>query len=142
MRAFNGDVAGVVAGGGVLFVRGFVFFVDNDHAEVGQRREDGGAGADDDAGAALADFLPFVVAFAGGEVAVEDGDEGLMGAAAEAGFEAFDGLGGEGDFGDENDGALAAGEGVGDGLEVNFGFAAAGDAVEEEGFGGRRNVCG
>jgi len=48
-------------------------------------------------------------------------------------------LGGERDFRDEDDGALAFTEGVVDGLEVDLGFAAAGDAMEEEdgvGWGG------
>ena len=126
----------MVAGGFFLFVGVLVFFVHDDEAEGVNGGEDGAAGADDDAGAALADFVPFIVAFAGGEVAVEDGDERTKGAGAEAGFEAFDGLRSEGNFGDEDDAAAALGKGVGEGLEVDFGFAAAGDAVEQEAFGG------
>jgi len=133
LGADDGDVAGVVAGCFFLLIGVFVFLVDDDEAERFDRGEDGGAGADDDSGAALADLVPFVVAFAGGEVAMEDGDEGAEGAAAEPGFKTFDGLGGEGDFGDEDDGAAAELEAVGDGLEIDLGFPAAGDAVEHEG---------
>jgi len=69
----------VVARGFLLFVGMFVFFVDDDEAERVDGGEDGGASADDDTGPALSDFVPFVVAFSGGEVGVEDRDEGLGG---------------------------------------------------------------
>jgi hypothetical protein len=75
LAADDGHVAGVVAGGFLLLVGVLVFLVDDDEAERFDRGEDGGAGADDDAGAALADLVPFVMAFAGREVAVQDGDE-------------------------------------------------------------------
>jgi len=65
-------------------------------------------------------------------VGVEDGD--LVDEGVEAGFESLDGLGGEGDFGDEDDDLFAEVEGGLGGLEVDFGFAGAGDAVEEDGF--------
>jgi hypothetical protein len=38
------------------------------------RREDGGAGADDDAGLAAADAVPLLGALVGGELRVEEGD--------------------------------------------------------------------
>ena len=44
----RGDGAGVVARVGLLLVRGVVLLVDADDAERRERREDGGAGADDD----------------------------------------------------------------------------------------------
>ena len=53
------------------------------------------------------------------------------GDAFEAGLETHDGLRGECDFGDEDKGALAALDDGGDGLEIDLGFSAAGDAVEE-----------
>jgi hypothetical protein len=49
-----------------------VFLVHNDQSQRVHRREDGGAGADDDAGAALANFVPFVVPFARRQMAVQD----------------------------------------------------------------------
>ena len=55
---------------------------------------------------------------------------------AEGGLEDGDELGGEGDFGDEEDDGLASLEGLAGELEVDVGFAGAGDAVEEAG-GGR-----
>ena len=130
--ADDGGFAGVVAGGFALFVAGFVFFVDDDGAEILEWGEDGGAGADDDAFFAAFDGEPGVVAFAVAQGAVEDGD--LI---AEDGAEAVDGLGGEGDFWDEDDGALLAG--FDDGFEefdVDQCLAAAGDAVEDEDFAG------
>jgi hypothetical protein len=39
LAALDGDVPGVVARGGVLLVAGFVLFIDDDHAEVPDRRE-------------------------------------------------------------------------------------------------------
>ena len=132
LAAHDGAVAGMVARAFLLFVGMLVLFVDDDQAEVIDGSEDGGAGADGDAGAFLADFLPFVVTLAGGEVAVQDGDEGFEFAGAEAGFETLDGLGREGDFGNKDDRAFAGFQRVRDGLEVDFGFAAAGHAVEEE----------
>ena len=51
-----------------------MLFIDDDEAEVWKGGEDGGACADDDAGGAFADAVPFVEALALGEVAMEDGD--------------------------------------------------------------------
>ena len=68
MGAEDCDVAGVVAGGGFLFVGVFVFFVYDDDAEVLERGEDGGAGTDDDAGFAFADAVPFIESLSLGEV--------------------------------------------------------------------------
>ena len=39
LPALDRDVAAVVARGGVLLVTGFVFFIDDDHSQVGNRRE-------------------------------------------------------------------------------------------------------
>jgi len=132
VAADDGEVTGVILWRVFLFVGGFVFFIDDDEAGVFYRGEDGGSGADDDACFAGADAVPFVEAFALGEVGVEDGD--LVGEVVEACFEALDGLGGEGDFGDEDDDVFSEVEGGLGGLEVDFGFARAGDAVEEDGF--------
>ncbi len=110
-----------------------MLLVDNDQAEGGDGGEDGGARADDNTGAALTDLVPFVMALAGGEVAVEDGDEGPLRAAGETGLETLDGLWRQRYFRHEDDGAPAHFQGAGDGLQIDFGLAAAGDAVEEEG---------
>src|SRR4030095_2655967 len=50
----------------------------------------------------------------------------------EARLESLYRLRGERDFRDEHNGTFTLFERVGDGLEVDFGFAAAGDAVKEE----------
>ena len=114
-----------------------VLLVHDDQAERLDGRKDGRAGADDDAGAALADLVPFIVALAGGQMAVQHRDERLQRAGAEPRLEALDGLRREGDFRHEHDGAFALLQRVGDGLEIDLGLAAAGDAVEEEGRGAR-----
>jgi hypothetical protein len=116
----------MVAGRGILLVGGLVLFVDDDDAKVLHGGEDGGTGADNDVGLAAAETLPFVVALAGGEGAMQDGH-----AVAETGLEAPDGERGERDLGDQDDGAAPAGEGLGQSLEVDLGLAAAGDAVEQ-----------
>lgn len=102
-------VAGLIAGDVFLFVGGFVFFIDNDETEIRERGEDCGARAYDDAGCAFADAVPFIEALALGEVRVEDGD--LVGEVGEAGFEATDGLWGEGDFRDEDEDGFVEVEG-------------------------------
>ena len=48
----------------LLFVGGFVLFIDDDQAEILERSKDGAACADHDPRAARLDFMPFVVAFA------------------------------------------------------------------------------
>ena len=132
----HGDVARVVARGFLLLVGVFVFLVHDEKAQRFDGREDGRACADDDPGAALANLLPLVVALAGTQVAVENGDEGLELAGVEPGLESLDRLRRERDFRDQDDCTLTLRKGVGDGLEINFGLPRAGDAVEEEGAGG------
>jgi len=71
----DGHVAGVVARRPVLLlVRPFVFFVDDDEAEIRLRREDGAPGADDDVEFALLYAVPFVQMLAGRQLAVQDCD--------------------------------------------------------------------
>ncbi len=114
-----------------------MFLVDDNQTERIDGGEDCGARADDDACPALANLVPFVMAFSGGEIAVEDSDQGFQAARSEARLEAFDRLRRERNLGHEHDRAFALLEGVCDGLEIDFGFAAAGDAVDEKGAGGR-----
>ena len=70
LAADDGDVAPVVARALVLLVRGVVLFVDDDQADVLERGEHGGAGADHDVDVAAADALPLIVPLAVGEAAV------------------------------------------------------------------------
>ena len=135
--AHDGDIARVVAGGFLLLVGVLVFLIHNDESKRINGRKDGGARPDDDAGAALPYLVPFIMALARGEMAVQHGDERLQRAGAEAGLEAFDGLRREGNLRHEHDGALPLPQRVRNGLEVYLRLARAGDAVQEEG-GGKR----
>ena len=137
LAAHDGHVARVVARRLLLLVGVLVLLVHDDEAERFDRRKDGRARADDNARAALADLVPFVVALAGGQMAVQHRHQRLQRAGAEPRLEALDGLRRERDFRHEHDRALALFQRVGDGLQINLGLAAAGDAVEEEGRGAR-----
>src|SRR5260370_30666534 len=68
-------------------------------------------------------------------MAVPNGDQCLQGARAEARFKTLNGLGCQGYFGHEPDRAFALLERMGNGLEINFSFAAAGNAVQEKSSG-------
>ena len=122
-----GDGAGVVAGVAVLLVGGVVLLVDDEQAEVGERREDRRAGADADARLAAAQPAPLVVALAVGEGRVQDRD-----AVAEPGPEAGHGLRREADLGDEDDRRPAPGQHRLDRGQVDLGLARAGDPVQEQ----------
>ena len=126
----HGDVASVVARRFLLLVGIFVLLIDDDEAEIFERREDGAARADDDARASVGNLVPLIVSLAFRQVAVQDRDGFLCG--GEARFEALDGLRCERDFRHEHDGGLPAVEHELDGLEVNLRLAAAGDAVEQD----------
>ena len=128
-RPDDGDIASVITRRFLLFVGGLVFFIDHDEAEIFERRENRAAGADDDAGAAGMELVPFVVPFAFGKMTVQDRNHVRL--RGEATLESFDRLRGERDFRDEDDRGLAAREGGADRLQINFRLAAAGHAVEE-----------
>src|SRR5580704_6108874 len=113
-----------------LFVAGLLLFVDDDEAEIFERREDGGARADDDASLAVADAPPFAGALDVAERGMKNGD--AFEASAEPGAALTTYPQSESDFGNENDGGFSAREGFLDGAHVNLGLAAAGDAIEEE----------
>lgn len=129
--ADNGEVAGVVLGWVFLLVSWFVFFIDNDESEIGKRGEDGRASSDNDTCFSGPDTVPFVEAFALGKVGVKNGN--FIDHFREAGFEALDGLGGEGDFGNKNNDILAEVECLLGGLKIDFGFSRSCDAVEKDG---------
>ena len=114
-----------------------MLLVHDDEAERIDGGEDGRARADDDAGAALADLVPFIMPFAGGKMAVQNRDQCLQRAGTKTGFESLDGLWRERNFRDEHNGAFALCERVSDGLQIDLGLAAAGDAVQKK--GGRMN---
>ena len=121
------QVAGVVTKAFRLLVRSFVLLVDNDNAYPFQRCKDGGAGADDDGHLTSPDPPPLIVALAVGEPAVQNGN-----AATEAAFEASYQLRRKGDFRHQNQGCFSFSEDGVDGPQIDFRFAAAGDAVQEK----------
>ncbi len=137
LAAHNGDVARVVAGRLLLLVGVLVFLVHNDQAERLDRRKDGGARADGDPRAALANLVPLVVPLAGGQMAVQHCHQRLQRAGTEPRLESLDGLRRERDLRDEDNCALALFQRMGDGLQINLRLAAAGNAVEEKGRGAR-----
>ena len=71
VRAVHRDVPRMVARRILLLVGVLVLFIHDDEPEPLQRGEDGAARADDDAGRAVVDLVPFVVALAVGEMAVQ-----------------------------------------------------------------------
>ena len=97
-----GDRPGVVAGIPLLLVGGVVLLVDDDQAEVAERREDRRAGTDTDPGGPGTQSSPLVEPLALREPGVEHGD-----AVAEPGRDPADRLRGEADLGDEQDRAAA-----------------------------------
>ena len=73
-----------------LFVSRLVFFIDNDERKVFERRENGAACANHDAGATGMNFVPFIMAFAPGQMAVQNGD--CVSGFGETPLEALNGL--------------------------------------------------
>ena len=64
LRAHDRDVACVIAWCFLLFVSRLMFFVDNDEAEILERREDRAASTDYNARPTRVDLVPFIVALA------------------------------------------------------------------------------
>ena len=123
--AAHGHIARVIAGRGFLFECGFVLLVEHDQPQMRRRSEDCTAGADDDLDFAAGDPSPVFVPFDVAQMAVQDGH------AIEAGAKAADGLRREADFGHEQNCLAAEADDFLDRLNVDFGFAAAGDAVDQ-----------
>ena len=119
-----------------------MLLVHNDDAEAFQWGKNRAAGADHDVSPVFVDLVPFVVAFAVTQMAVKDGD--AIAAIGEAGLEAFDGLRSQRDFRHQDESGAATLQHTSDGLEIDFGLAAAGDAVQQDGFGllGGVDGCG
>ena len=129
LRAHHRDIAGVISWRFLLLVSCLVFLIDNDEAEILKWREHCAARADHNLRAAGMDLVPFIVPLAFGQVAVQNGDCVLR--FGETALEAFDRLRRERNLGDENDCCASAVDRGADRLQVNFRFARAGDAVEQ-----------
>ena len=104
-----------------------MFFVEDDEADILQRREQGGTCANNNADKSLTRTPPGVITFAFTQAAVDDG--GLTG---ETGCNSANGLRGEGDFRHEEDRAASLRDSQFDGAEVNLGFAAARDPMQQK----------
>ena len=126
-RPLRSEGARVVSRIRFLFERGVVLLVDDDQPEVVDRREDRGAGADDDAGFAARYSLALVTPLGLGERRVENGN-----APSEACAEPAYRLRGEGDLRHEHDCASPTLEGSGARLEIDLGLPASRRAVQEE----------
>ena len=120
------EIACGVAESLVLLVGGIVLLVDHDEGEPRQGGENGGTGADHDAGAAAVRGAPRVAPLGARERRMHDDDPG-----AEAPAEAIHELRRECDFGHQHQGLAAAGQRRRNGPQVHLGLAAAGHAVQE-----------
>ncbi len=120
-----GDVAGVVAGNGLLLERCFVLFVDDDQPEMRTGGEDCTPRPDDDLHLAGGDLCPVPVPLAVRQMAVQNRD------AVEAGAKPADRLGREADFRHEHDRLPTIRNDLANRLDVDFGLAAAGHAVQQ-----------
>ena len=125
--ALGGDRARVVAGIGLLLVRGIVLLVHADEAEPAHRREDRRPRTDDDPRVTAGDPLPLVAALGVGQARMQERHR-----VAEARAEAADGLRRKRDLRHEHDRAQPALERGRRGLEVDLRLAASGRSVEQE----------
>jgi hypothetical protein len=126
LGADDRHVASVVAWDLFLLVGTVVLFVDDDESNPLQGREHRGSRADHDVHVAAADAVPLIVALAVGEAAVLDSDAVAEGVAEERGDRRR-----QRDFRHEHQHAAAGVASRRREAEVDFGFAAAGDAVQK-----------
>ena len=126
-RTHQGEIAGVVADAVLLLVAGVVLLVDDDQARVRQWREHRRTRADDDARFATPGRGPGL-----GALVVVESRVHRMHRHAEARAETREQLRGQADFRHQHQRLLAAGEAVGNRIEVDLGLAAAGDAIEQQ----------
>ena len=123
----GGDLARVVARGGVLLVRGVVLLVDHHEPEPGDGREDRAAGPEHDVGLSLA-HAPVLLGALGPRHGRVPHAHPLAQARPQSGQE----LGREGDLGHEHDRAAPGRPRLGDRAQVHLRLARAGDAVQQE----------
>jgi hypothetical protein len=106
-----------------------VLLVDDDQAKLGQRSEDGQAGAEHDARFAGQGGAPVAAARGLAELAVQTDQPGGGKTRCDAGFK----LWGQIDFRDQQQRLLSVGQGALNEPEIDFGLATAGHAVQEVG---------
>ena len=119
-------VAGVIMHAVLLLVGGVVLLIDDDQPEIGVRQEQRRARADHDRDFAFGDGRPGAGALARRELRMP-----FRRAGAEARGEAVEELRGERDLRHQDQALPAGADRVGHRLEINFGLARAGDAVEQ-----------
>ncbi len=107
-----------------------VFFVNDNQADIAARRENRRTRADDNIGLAAARAAPFVEAFARAKRRMQNRHALLKTA-----LKNFDSLRRERDFRHQNQSAPPHLQTFFNGRQINLGFAAGGDAVQQEGFG-------
>ena len=106
-----------------------MFFIDDDKTQVVEGKEDGGTGTQKElvaVGTLLEGALPHFGTFARIETGMVDADSG-----SEEASEPIDDLGGERNFGEQEKHLLTARKDIVDETDIDFGFAAGGDAVKE-----------
>lgn len=126
--AAAGDFAGVITRCAVLFERWLMLFIDHDQSEVGGGREDGTSRTDHHIHCSGSNLLPLPVAIRVTHVAVQHCHR------SKAAAKSTDGLRREADFGNQHDRLSAVGHHFANGLNVDFRFAASGNAVQQQCF--------
>ena len=126
VAAHHRHVAGVVAHAVFLLVGLVVLLIDDNQPEIGVGQKQRRARADHDRDFAVGDRLPGARALARRNFRMP-----FRRAHAEARGEAVEELRGERDLRHENETLPAGADHVGDRLEINFGLARAGDAIEQ-----------
>jgi hypothetical protein len=126
-RPHERDIPGMVPGRLVLFVSVFVFLIHDNQAQVWKGRENSGTGAHKALYFTLFDGAPHIVFLSERQLAVIDSDP-----IPEAAAEAFQCLRGKGDFRNENNSLPSIFKNPVQCLEINLGFSASGNAVQEK----------
>src|SRR5262249_34051032 len=122
----DGDIARVITRGFLLLVSVFMFLVHDDQPQRIDWSENCRTRANHDPSAALPDFVPLVVTFAGGQIAVQDRDQCFKSTRAEPRLKTFNRLRRERDFRHKNDSAFTLLQRMSDSLQINLRLAAAG----------------
>ena len=126
LAAHHRDVAGVILDAFLLLEARLMRLVDDDQAEVGIGQEQRRARADHDPRLAAGDRAPGAAALRLAQARMP-GDR----LAAEARGEALEERLGQRDLGEQDERLPALAERLGDRLEIDFGLARSGDAVEQ-----------
>ena len=129
LRAPHRQVAGVVAQAVLLLERAIVLFVHHNQPQLRQRGEHRQPGANHQPGAAFPGGQPGLRARAVGQIAVQANRRRVRKTRAKARLQ----LRGEVDFRHQHQRLAAGGQRLGNPLQIHFGFAAAGDAVQQGG---------